>query len=50
MTDRTFRTSRGSAEVEVEPEVQVIEEERMEGNKFIKRAFYIFSVILVVRL
>ena len=47
MTDRTFKTSRSGAEVEVEPEVQVVEEEEMEGNM---RTFYLSSMVLNVRL
>ena len=48
MTDRTFKTSRGSAEVEVEvePGVQVAEEEEMEGKKFKMRvlpSLYVFK-------
>src|SRR5581483_12101453 len=32
--DRTFKTLRGGGEIEVEPEVQVAEEEEMEGKNF----------------
>ena len=46
VTDRTSKTSRGGGEVEVEPEVQVVEEEEMEGNM---RTFYPSFLVLVVR-
>ena len=54
MTDRTFRTSKGGEDSNVEPEVQVIEEEEMEGKQmpflFIVRYNFLSYVLLYYRL
>ena len=47
VTDRTFRTSRGGAEADIEVEVHEVEGE-MEGKNF-QTYVYSFSCLLIVR-